>query len=398
MQQRRQLPRRKAAAVVCFQLPDDPVHLPRFAEHRREPQLLPGNLQCRFRRGRAVGSYGAATLLPRQKVDAAVCPALHYKHLYRGVAVPHCCPRRRVGAGALVLHPVVQRIQLRQPVRFRLRHKVRLGARFLFLLRLLIYAAHFLPLRSTGSFPLPAVDLLHQRRDLLRQPDAPGQKLPGAPEQPLSIYRLAARIKGIFPGVQHRAAGLLQWGGAAAAVTVQSSDALQQQIHGAKLCNKNVQINVQRLLHHLCAHYDQVVPALRCRALANACHQLVFPRCAVRHQELRMEQLHLFVRQAFPQHLRDLLRFFDRVDDYSRAAALCQLPAQQRGQLRLCERGQLHRFTGCVWWDGRLLYLCAVRPCQQRIAAAGFPWGVRDSLFLLVSLDQFRAPPGRQGG
>ena len=45
-----------------------------------------------------------------------------------------------------------------------------------------------------------------------------------------------------------------------------------------------------------------------------------------------------------------------------------------------------------------LLYLCAVRPCQQRIAAAGFPWGVRDSLFLLVSLDQFRAPPGRQGG
>ena len=69
-----------------------------------------------------------------------------------------------------------------------------------------------------------------------------------------------------------------------------------------------------------------------------------------------------------------------------------------RQQLRLYERGQLHRFTGCVWWDGRLLYLCAVRPCQQRIAAAGFPWGVRDSLFLLVSLDQFRAPPGRQGG
>ena len=44
-----------------------------------------------------------------------------------------------------------------------------------------------------------------------------------------------------------------------------------------------------------------------------------------------MEQLHLFVRQAFPQQLRDLLRFFDRVDDHSRAAALCQLPAQQRG-------------------------------------------------------------------
>ena len=174
MQQRRQLPRRKAAAVVCFQLPDDPVHLPRFAEHRREPQLLPGDLQCCFRRGRAVGSYSSAALLPRQKVDAAVCPALHYQHLYRWVAVPHCCPRRRVRAGALVLHPVVQCIQLHQPVRFRLRYKVRLGACFLFLLRLLIYAAHFLTLRLAGSFPLPAVNPLHQRRDFLRQPDAPG--------------------------------------------------------------------------------------------------------------------------------------------------------------------------------------------------------------------------------
>ena len=61
-----------------------------------------------------------------------------------------------------------------------------------------------------------------------------------------------------------------------------------------------------------------------------------------------MEQLHLFVRQAFPQQLCDLLRFFDRVYDYPRAAALGQLPAQQRGQLRLCERSQLHRLTGCI--------------------------------------------------
>ena len=29
-----------------------------------------------------------------------------------------------------------------------------------------------------------------------------------------------------------------------------------------------------------------------------------------------MEQLHLFVRQAFPQKLRDLLRFFDRIYDH----------------------------------------------------------------------------------
>lgn len=130
-------------------------------------------------------------------------------------------------------------------------------------------------------------------------------------------------------------------------VAVQPPNALQQQIHGAKLCDKNVQINVQRLLHHLRAHHDQVIPFLRRGFLADACHQLVFPRRAVRHQKLRMEQLHLFVRQAFPQQLRDLLRFFDRVYDHSCAAALGQLPAQQRGQLRLCERSQLHRLTGC---------------------------------------------------
>ena len=111
-----------------------------------------------------------------------------------------------------------------------------------------------------------------------------------------------------------------------------------------------------------------------------------------------MEQLHLFVRQAFPQQLCNLLCFFDRVYDHPCTAALCQLPAQQRGQLRLCERGQLHRLTGCIRWDGRLLYLCAVRPCQQRIAAAGFPRSVRGGLFLPVGLDQFRAPPGGQGG
>ena len=92
-------------------------------------------------------------------------------------------------------------------------------------------------------------------------------------------------------------------------VAVQPPNALQQQIHGAKLCDKNVQINVQRLLHHLRAHHDQVIPFLRRGFLADACHQLVFPRRAVRHQKLRMEQLHLFVRQAFPQQLRDLLRF-----------------------------------------------------------------------------------------
>ena len=74
VQQRRQLPRRKAAAVVRFQLPDDLVRLPHFAEHRREPQLLPGDLQSVFGLRRLVGCDCSAVFLPRQEVDASVCP------------------------------------------------------------------------------------------------------------------------------------------------------------------------------------------------------------------------------------------------------------------------------------------------------------------------------------
>ena len=182
-------------------------------------------------------------------------------------------------------------------------------------------------------------------------------------------------------------------------MAVQPSDALQQKIHRAKLGDQNVQIKVQRLLHHLRAHHDQIVPALRHRILADAFHQLLFPRGAVRHQELCMEQLHLFVGQALPQQLRDLLRFFNCVDDHSRTAALRQLPAQQPGQLCLRERGQLHRLSGCVQRDDGLLYLCAVRPCQKRIAAAKSPRGVRvRPALLLIRFDQLCTPPGRQGG
>ena len=112
-----------------------------------------------------------------------------------------------------------------------------------------------------------------------------------------------------------------------------------------------------------------------------------------------MEQLHLFVGQALPQQLRDLLRFFNCVDDHPCTAALRQLSAQQPGQLCLRERGQLHRLSGCVQRDDGLLYLCAVRPCQQRIAAAGFPRRIRaGAALLLVSLDQLCTPPGGQSG
>ena len=49
-----------------------------------------------------------------------------------------------------------------------------------------------------------------------------------------------------------------------------------------------------------------------------------FPRCAVRHQELRMEQLHLFVRQAFPQQLRDCLLYTSIQPPQSAAALPCK--------------------------------------------------------------------------
>ena len=83
------------------------------------------------------------------------------------------------------------------------------GTILLFLLHLLVLTSQLFPLLRFGGFLFPAVDLLHQRGNVLRQPDAPGQKLPGAPEQPLTIHRLAARIKSLFSGVQHRTAGLL---------------------------------------------------------------------------------------------------------------------------------------------------------------------------------------------
>ena len=55
--------------------------------------------------------------------------------------------------------------------------------------------------------------------------------------------------------------------------------------------------------------------------LTDAPHQLLFPRGAVWHQELRMEHLHFLFRQYLTQLLRHLLRFAHRIDDDARAAA-----------------------------------------------------------------------------
>ena len=65
---------------------------------------------------------------------------------------------------------------------------------------------------------------------------------------------------------QHRADGLAQELRPTADVAVQAADALQQQVHRAKLRHKEVKVDVQRLLQHLRAHHDAAV-ALRRRGL-----------------------------------------------------------------------------------------------------------------------------------
>ena len=129
-----------------------------------------------------------------------------------------------------VLHPAIQGIELFESfVHFGLRHKIRLCTLFALGLRKLVGVAHALALfRFRQCIRLfPAVDFLHQRRDILRQADVLRKTCPGAPEQPLTIHRLAALVKFLCARVQHSTDRCLQrlrtrpiW------VAVQAADAL----------------------------------------------------------------------------------------------------------------------------------------------------------------------------
>ena len=83
-------------------------------------------------------------------------------------------------------------------------------------------------LRAGGQrVGLPAIDILHQRGNVIGQGDGGGQELAGAPEQPFPVNRLAALVVVLRPSVQHGTAGLRHRPGTGAVlVAVQPSDAL----------------------------------------------------------------------------------------------------------------------------------------------------------------------------
>ena len=112
-----------------------------------------------------------------------------------------------------ILHPAIQGIELFESfVHFGLRHKIHLCPLFALGLRKLIGFAHTLtPFRFRQGIGLfPAVDFLHQRRDILRQADALRKACPGAPEQPLTVHRLTAPVKFLCARVQHSTDRCLQ--------------------------------------------------------------------------------------------------------------------------------------------------------------------------------------------
>ena len=83
-------------------------------------------------------------------------------------------------------------------------------------------------LRAGGQrVGLPAIDILHQRGDIMGQGDGGGQELAGSPKQPFPVNRLAALVELIRPSVQHGTAGLRHRPGTTPPlVAVQPSDAL----------------------------------------------------------------------------------------------------------------------------------------------------------------------------
>ena len=112
-----------------------------------------------------------------------------------------------------ILHPAIQCIEfLKVLIDLRLQHKIHLCPLFALGLRKLVGFAHALtPFRFRQGIGLfPAVDFLHQRRDIFGQADALRKACPGAPEQPLTVHCLAASVKFLCARVQHSTDRCLQ--------------------------------------------------------------------------------------------------------------------------------------------------------------------------------------------
>ena len=178
------LPGGKRLFVLLFQLPDDPVDIPLFAEISRKAQPLSGNFAAFLLRRGTVCRYGCPALLPWQKVNGAVAAARHHQNLNGGVPIAHGGAGLRVRMGAFRRHPVVQHIALRV-TRVFLRREDGERVRILFLQGLFILVLRecrkaFRCFLQNVVF-CPAVCILHQGGDVLRQTNRRGKKRFGAP-------------------------------------------------------------------------------------------------------------------------------------------------------------------------------------------------------------------------
>ena len=161
-----------------------------------------------------------------------------------------------------------------------------------------------------------------------------------------------------------------------AGVAVFPPNPLEKQVHRTELCYQKVKVNVQRLLQHLGPHHNQPVPLFWSRSFPQAFQQDPLLLCAIRHEKLGVEQNHLIFRHLFLKQVRNRLGFFYRVDNDTRAAALCQsflqqlgkgvLPGGWQGDLALPGRKRHHT----------LLHSGSRRPGEQGIPPVGEKFAV----------------------
>ena len=154
-------------------------------------------------------------------------------------------------------------------------------------------------------------------------------------------------------------------------MSVLAADPLQEKIHGAELGRHEIEVDVERLLEHLCAHHNQPVPLCRRGMLAEALEQQFFPFCAVGHEKLRVKQNNLAVRQGISQDTGKGLRLFHCVEDHAGASAVLKRVLQKRRELALGRDGDLHEFPRTGEGERPLPDRAAICPRQKRIAAVG---------------------------
>ena len=107
--------------------------------------------------------------------------------------------------------------------------------------------------------------------------------------------------------------------------------------------------------------------------LADQLEQLLLPPGTIRRRKLRVEHDHAHFGQRLPQPRRKALCAVYGVDDDARATAVRKVGLQPFGQVFECFTPDLYGFRRCIGLHRGLLYVEAVRPCQQRIGQAALP-------------------------